>query len=67
MINLNSVGCCVDPAAGDTIASGHYELFKHSERTCPHGVGHPDPDDVLNEDKVHGCDGCCHPENSRDN
>jgi len=29
------------------------------ERTCPHGVGHPDPDDVLNEDKVHGCDGCC--------
>ena len=30
------------------------------ERTCPHGVGHPDPDDVLNnEDRVHGCDGCC--------
>ena len=29
------------------------------ERICPHGVGHPDPDDVLNEDRVHGCDGCC--------
>ena len=37
------------------------------ERTCPHGVGHPDPDDVLNNEdvdlgyvfRVHGCDGCC--------
>jgi len=30
------------------------------ERICPHGVGHPDPDD-LNKDTVHGCDGCCVP------
>lgn len=31
------------------------------ERICPHGVGHPDPDDVnvRNGDGVHGCDGCC--------
>ncbi len=29
------------------------------ERVCPHGWGHPDPDD-LNTDTVHGCDGCCH-------
>lgn len=40
------------------------------ERLCPHGVGHPDPDQVaywdatLDEDDagaqgVHGCDGCC--------
>lgn len=30
------------------------------ERICPHGVGHPDPDD-KNEDTVHGCCGygCC--------
>jgi len=28
------------------------------ERTCPHGIGHPDPDEI-NEDKTHGCDGCC--------
>lgn len=28
------------------------------ERVCPHGVGHPDPDDPS-EDRVHGCDGCC--------
>ncbi len=37
------------------------------ERTCPHGAGHPDPDDAaylvsVNRDylTVHGCDGCCH-------
>lgn len=36
------------------------------ERTCPHGVGHPDPDDAAfqhaigrPELTVHGCDGCC--------
>jgi hypothetical protein len=33
------------------------------ERICPHGVGHPDPDDFRirnGEDRgVHGCDGCC--------
>lgn len=28
------------------------------ERMCPHGVGHPDPDDI-NPDHIHGCDGCC--------
>lgn len=34
------------------------------ERICPHGVGHPDPDDpkFLDEyERVHGCDGCCVP------
>jgi hypothetical protein len=30
------------------------------ERICPHGIGHPDPDD-LSKDTVHGCDGCCTP------
>lgn len=36
------------------------------ERTCPHGIGHPDPDDITYYWKsyqidisVHGCDGCC--------
>lgn len=28
------------------------------ERICPHGIGHPDPDDIST-DKIHGCDGCC--------
>ena len=35
----------------------------HMERICPHGIGHPDPDDMayLGADVigVHGCDGCC--------
>lgn len=41
------------------------------ERTCPHGVGHPDPDSLAWMNKtggrknrgwwgIHGCDGCCH-------
>jgi hypothetical protein len=32
------------------------------ERTCPHGVGHPDPDSPWPPDSsnwIHGCDGCC--------
>lgn len=39
------------------------------ERTCPHGVGHPDPDDIAHKRRVnapnlesvtvHGCCGCC--------
>ncbi len=35
------------------------------ERICPHGIGHPDPDDYKLGGKggwaeaVHGCDGCC--------
>ena len=35
------------------------------ERVCPHGIGHPDPDEYrlrLEDGEVqlvHGCDGCC--------
>ena len=36
------------------------------ERICPHGIGHPDPDQYEFWNKVgmsymgvHGCDGCC--------
>lgn len=35
------------------------------ERACPHGIGHPDPDDVQYHQSIgrdiglHGCDGCC--------
>lgn len=36
------------------------------ERMCPHGIGHPDPDDVAYHISIgqkwaasHGCDGCC--------
>lgn len=30
------------------------------ERICPHGIGHPDPDEI-NPNTIHGCDGCCIP------
>ncbi len=34
------------------------------ERVCPHGIGHPDPDDLKvrthPSEGAHGCDGCCH-------
>jgi hypothetical protein len=33
------------------------------ERVCPHGVGHPDPDDIRvrasSSVSLHGCDQCC--------
>ena len=38
------------------------------ERVCPHGIGHPDPDDLAYKllmfktiavESIHGCDGCC--------
>ena len=39
------------------------------ERICPHGVGHPDPDDAAHNIRIghayktiHGCDGCCLPD-----
>lgn len=37
-----------------------------TERTCTHGVGHPDPDSLAwlasvgrTDLALHGCDGCC--------
>jgi hypothetical protein len=28
------------------------------ERVCPHGIGHPDPDEII-QNTIHACDGCC--------
>lgn len=43
---------------------------KLMERVCPHGIGHPDPDDLAYIEMyvpgsslvrgTHGCCGCCH-------
>ncbi|MGY1609820.1 hypothetical protein [Geodermatophilus sp. SYSU D00700] len=41
------------------------EFYGFSDRVCDHGVGHPDPDDVVHLQSVggattaHPCDGCC--------
>lgn len=47
---------------------GQYDIKPpHMERICPHGIGHPDPDDAAYQASVgqdvgvHGCDGCCMP------
>jgi hypothetical protein len=44
-----------------------------TERICPHGIGHPDPDSLVwlqgrqkkfelqIDEGIHGCDGCCSP------
>jgi len=40
----------------------HWRDDRHMmERTCPHGIGHPDPDELSSVDTTHGCDGCCDP------
>ena len=41
------------------------EYYGYSDRMCSHGVGHPDPDDVVHLQALggactaHACDGCC--------
>ena len=41
------------------------ESYGFSDRMCSHGVGHPDPDDVVHLQALgevrteHACDGCC--------
>lgn len=41
---------------------GFPQMWRHDrhimERICPHGIGHPDPDDIA-VNTIHGCDGCC--------
>jgi hypothetical protein len=38
----------------------HYRFDREiMERICEHGIGHPDPDAITDDDGVHGCDGCC--------
>jgi len=40
----------------------HYRVDRGIiERTCEHGVGHPDPDDINAKgiNSTHGCCGCC--------
>jgi hypothetical protein len=32
------------------------KIFEH---ICDHGIGHPCPDSLKNDDGIHGCDSCC--------
>lgn len=66
-------GCCVHGPSKHHMVDWptHWrDDRKLMERICPHGIGHPDPDDiafkrrhygdeVAHTEAVHGCDGCC--------
>jgi hypothetical protein len=66
--------CCIHNRS-DHVMRSFPQYFRWDrgimERTCPHGTGHPDPDQEEFFDKafgknaeyewVHGCDGCCNP------
>lgn len=61
--------CCIHNPSNHRMRS--FEMLWRSdrgmmERICPHGIGHPDPDDMafkraagIPDDGTHGCDGCC--------
>jgi len=66
-------GCCIHNPS-DHVMKDFPTFWRDDrglmERTCPHGVGHPDPDaiafirkmagdDAAATESVHGCDGCC--------
>jgi hypothetical protein len=67
---------CVIHNRSDHVMRSFPQLFRWDrgimERTCPHGTGHPDPDQEEFFEKAfgenakyewyHGCDGCCNPE-----
>jgi hypothetical protein len=81
LINVHTEAACVGPCPLHKPSEHHMRnwplVWRDDrgifERTCPHGIGHPDPDSLrraveYDEDTyagVHGCDGCCSWESSR--
>lgn len=79
MVGVHKRGTCRGPHCVIHNPSSHHMRewpthWRHDrrlmERLCPHGVGHPDPDDLaykaahlsdedLAAESVHGCCGCC--------
>jgi hypothetical protein len=71
-INCHDHGTCIDEICCIHNRSPHHmrdwqqnwrDDIYLMERICPHGIGHPDPDDytlISQAHKgIHGCDGCC--------
>lgn len=65
-------GCMIHNPSVESIANRDqwpyaWRPYKHvMERACPHGIGHPDPDEANYQRRIgrdymniHGCDGCC--------
>lgn len=77
IVNVHPATACVGRACVVHAPSDHHMVGWRlnwrddrgvMERLCPHGVGHPDPDDLAYQvsagrgwQGVHGCDGCCAP------
>jgi hypothetical protein len=75
LVNVHAESACVGPCPLHKPSEHHMSSWplvwrgdrRIFERTCPHRVGHPDPDSLqhaveYHEDTVagvHGCDGCC--------
>lgn len=69
LFNVHDEEACVGPPCPIHARTDHHMRAwpqhwrndrRMMERICPHGVGHPDPDEQLLDDGgVHGCDGCC--------
>lgn len=71
LVNVHDPGRCIGEhctihAMSDHLMRAfpqHWRADRHfMERVCPHGIGHPDPDDPKASDRwesIHGCDGCC--------
>ena len=74
LTNVHRAGQCVGEHCWIHNPSEHHMVAwpmswradkRTAERVCPHGIGHPDPDDVAFNARIgrgvtiHGCDGCC--------
>lgn len=66
LFNVHREDCCDGRCPIHERSDHHMRGFRQHyrgdrgfmERICPHGIGHPDPDDRY-ADGMHGCDGCC--------
>lgn len=74
LVNVHSPYQCGNPCAVHRKTDHNMRKFPQHfrsdtglmERTCPHGIGHPDPDSLpfftergIEGMDIHGCDGCC--------
>lgn len=62
--------CCIHNPSKHALSDApqHWrEDRRIMERICEHGIGHPDPDQIMRDESgwVHGCDSCCTPPSER--
>lgn len=64
---LGSPACVIHKPSNHHMASWP-QVYRHDinrmDRTCPHSIEHPDPDEINLDQPgraAHHCDGCCTP------